>query len=468
MFRKVYNSIKKYKLFERHEHVLVAVSGGADSMALLYVLHELSRLTHFKLTIAHLNHCLRGKAADEDAEFVRKTARKLSLPCVIGRAKVAQQARNARISVEMAARQARYKFLTSAARKLKTDIVATAHTADDQAETVLLKLTRGAGRRGLGGIPRETVMHGIRIVRPLLEINRNEIIQFLHDGNISWREDESNKSMSFLRNRIRHEILPMLETRLNPGLKRILLQTAEILRDEDQWLDNITEIALKYCLLDKTSLDIEKLGQIHIAAVRRVLRSWLVSAGVTPELLDFNTIRRVEKLLSGKTSSKKVEVTGGWLVKRQYKRLLVEHGRNACVTPDSGFRMELKVPGETILAEQGLCVLVKKEPGLTKQRGIKPGSLPACASISGTAVGRKKIYLRSWTRGDRIAPYGMTGTKKIQDIFVDAKVPLDQRGTIPMLECKGTIIWLPGYRVAKGWEVTDSTDRSLQIEIARL
>ncbi len=461
---KVYNFVKKHKLLSPGQHVLAAVSGGADSVALLYILHELADSMQIKITVAHLNHGLRGKEADKDAAFVRQAAKKLRLPFVLGRADVAGEARCNGVSLEMAGREARYKFLARTARKTGAGIIATAHTADDQAETLLLKLARGAGPRGLCGISKETFLHGIKIVRPLLGTDRNEIIDFLKRKHISWREDESNKDLMFLRNRVRHEILPLLEKKLNPAIRQTLLKTAEVLRDEDQWLEVLALDMLEDCRSD-SGLVIERLKRLPVAGLRRVVRLWLVSAGVDSEQAGFDTIAGIAKLLTGKGGAKKMDAGQGWIVSRHYGKLQVQKGNSKAPVCDVPFRAVLKVPGETVLAKNGFRIIVSKEKGLIKVRGTKPGALPAKASISASAVGRKKIYVRSWKPGDRIKPFGMSGSKKIQDIFVDAKVPVEERSNIPIFECDGEIIWLPGYRVAQGWEVSDPADISLQIDI---
>ena len=213
-------------------------------MALLLILHALAPVFRIKLTVAHLNHGIRGKSAAADAAFVRKLARTLGLPCVCGRANVPRLARKSRLSVEMAARQARYAFLSEVARTVEADVLATAHTADDQAETILLKLARGAGPRGLAGIPREGRVNGLRVIRPLLDIPRKDIVRYLRSRRQSWREDESNDSLAHLRNRIRHKVLPLLESELNPEIRPALIRTAEILREEDRCLDGMARACL--------------------------------------------------------------------------------------------------------------------------------------------------------------------------------------------------------------------------------
>lgn len=467
MLRKIHTSIKRHDLFLQGQHVLVAVSGGADSVALLYALKELAPSLGISLTVAHLNHCIRGKASDDDAVFVKTLAARLNVPFVQGRSGVPRRARRKGLSLEMAAREARYAFLGRTAQKVGADIVATAHTADDQVETMLLKLARGAGPRGLSGIPREITFEQIRVVRPMLDITRDEVIAFLKENGISWREDESNRDVSFLRNRVRHEILPLLESKLNPKIRSALVRTAEVFREEDKWLDQLARSILADCT-EKSSFVIRhsSLMNYPLAARRRVLRLWLASSGVAAELIDFDTVKRIESLLERKKGSGEINIGGNRTLKRQYKQLLIEPASNrASLVP---FKTTVKIPGETILPERRLRVVTSLERGVFKAKAAGPGALPSRASISYQAVGRKKVFVRSWRPGDRMKPLGMRGSKKLQDIFVDRKVPADQREKIPLFECGGEIVWLPGYRVGQGWEVRDHSEKALHIYVERI
>lgn len=450
-------------LFSPDSHVLVAVSGGADSVSLLHVLNRLSAELKIQLTVVHLNHCLRGKESDEDAAFVKRLAERLKCKHIEKRVDVLKLAREGGISLEMAAREARYAFFAETARRAGADMVATAHTADDQAETVLLKLARGAGPGGLSGIARLKVLNGLRVVRPMLDITRNQVLDFLNEQQLAWREDRSNDDTSFLRNRVRHIILPIMEKGLNPKLKEAIRRTADILRDEDSWLDELTKVLVETCVADDNSIVLKKLGQQPMAARRRILRTWLVARGVPADKIDFDTIERIERLAGSRQSS--VNITGGIAVKKRYGSLAVIPlgGGN---TP--AFKAVLNMPGETVMFDESLRITVTRETGLIKERPIKAGFLPARASISSEMVGRKKLYVRSWRKGDRMVPLGLGGSKKVQDIFVDDKVPVELRGAIPLVECGGMIVWIPGYRIADGWEIKNKDIPALQICIERI
>ena len=477
MLHRIQKTIAGRHLLAPREHVLVAVSGGPDSVALLHALHALQSRYALSLTVAHLHHGIRGKRADADARFVGALARRLGLRCVQARCDAPRLARRDAVSLEMAARQARYAFLARAARRVGATVVATAHTADDQAEPVLLKLARGAGPQGLSGIPYATTSEGVKVVRPLLDCSKSDLIAFLRDGGWKWREDETNRDAEFLRNRVRNEILPLLEARLNPQIRRALVRTADLFREENRWVDALARKILNDCrvvprrrpgtppaALDP-ALRSERLVRYPRGARRRVLRLWLSENGIPAEAVDYDSVDRVERLLCERHGSTETALAAGWIVKSAYGRLTLQRARE---TPSAPFRKVLRIPGETALARPGLRVTTAIAPGLVKDRARGPGHLPARCSLAAAAADRRIMVLRSWRPGDRMRPLGLNGSKKVQDIFTDAKVPEDERARIPLLECRGQIVWLPGYRVAEGWEVKDCRASALHIRVERL
>jgi tRNA(Ile)-lysidine synthase len=444
-------------------HSLVAVSGGADSVALLVLLHGLAKRFSWRLTVAHLDHGIRSRAAaGGDAAFVAALAKRLKIPCVVGRARVPALARRRGISLEMAAREARYAFLVRTARTVKADVIATAHTADDQVETILLKLLRGAGRGGLSGMAAATTVGGIPLLRPLLEVSRREIESLLREQQIPWREDESNRDPAFLRNRVRHELLPLLERDYNPNIRATLLRSREVMAAEDAWLDEIARGILEDCAPDATLST--QLQGYPLAARRRVIRLWLVRQGVLPASLDFDGVARVDKLLERNRGSRRVELPGGWQVERRYDRLSAVKGSvpGVAAVPEVP-AVRLKVPGVTRVKALNLRIMATLAPGVVKDRGAGPGVFPARATLSAKVLKERDLWVRPVKAGDRILPFGMTGSRKIQDILVDAKVPRAERALIPVLTCADRIVWLPGYRIARNCAVDDAHAINLQL-----
>lgn len=470
------------RLFERRlclshlpdgSHILVAVSGGADSIALLHVLKAQASQRRWRLTVGHLHHGIRGKMADRDAAFVKTVARALKIPCVVGRADVPVLAARDGVSIEMAARRARYAFLAKTADKVRADVVVTAHTADDQVETFFLKLCRGAGRGALGGVRAvvplaELAPEGLalrqKVVRPLLGATRIEVLEYLRRHNMEWREDSSNTDPAFLRNRVRHELLPLLERDYNPRVRDVVCKTMEVLGAEDEWLDAMARDILARCMSGtKGVMDGLLLSSYPVAARRRVIRLWLVGQGVPEEVVDFGVVGCVDGMLSRKSGSQSLDIGMGYRVVRNYERLSVKRGGKP-----GAFCVRLAVPGETLIPEIGVRVEASIGEGVARARGGKPGDLPAEATVD-VAVWRKRaMVVRSRKAGDRMRPFGMKGTKKVQDIMVDEGVPCGERDRVAVFECGGEIVWIPGYRIADGWAVAREKGRSLRLVVKPL
>ncbi|MEI6562991.1 MAG: tRNA lysidine(34) synthetase TilS [bacterium] len=450
-------------------HILVAVSGGADSVALLHGLHSVAKRNRWRLTVAHLEHGIRGQASLADAAFVRALARRLKISCIVGKVKVPALANKKGISLEMAARQARYAFLARTARRVSADVMATAHTADDQVETMLIKFLRGAGRGGLSGMEATASVSGIPIIRPLLHSTRAEIETYLRARKCPWREDETNTDRAFLRNRIRHELLPQLERDFNPGIRQTLLRTRDVLATEDEWMDAVARGIMAECLDEGDSravtLRSERLKGYPLAARRRVVRLWLFGQGVPELCLDFDAVSRVERL-AGKTSgSGTVVLSAGWRVRRHYGCLTVSEDTRLA---DAVIRVPLKIPGITVIPEWGIVMTTTLGPGVEKERGGGPGIYPAKASLNAAIWAKRTMWIRGWQPGDKMIPFGMKGSRKVQDILGDAKIPRSERVKVPVVECNGEIVWIPGYRIAARWAIEKPGQMNVQATVAPL
>lgn len=460
-------TIRRHGLLKAGDRVLVAVSGGADSVALLHVLQAMARRERWTLAVAHLHHGIRGRTADADATFVRGLARRLGLRCVTGRAQVPALARRRGLSLEMAAREARYTFLAKAAKRLGAAVVVTAHTADDQAETVLLRLVRGAGPAGLAGIPYAVTRRGLRVVRPLLDAGRPEVLAYLRARRLAWREDETNLDRSIPRNRVRHDLLPLLEREFNPRVREALGRASRLIGDDNAFLDRVAE-GLRRAFgkgYGADALDLEQARACVPALRRRVLRLWLRGAGVPEEALSFETIERVSAYVEQAARRGALVLEAGWRVvaDRHVVRIAAPVRLAPPVVP-----VRLKVPGVTRLPALGVRITARLAPGVVRERGGRPGEWPARASLDASVWKRRALYVRPVRAGDRLQPYGMAGTRKVHDILIDAKVPRDARPRIPVIECGGELVWLPGYRIARTWAVGKPGSMALQLTVRAL
>jgi tRNA(Ile)-lysidine synthase len=473
LIQKMVATVRAHQLFKPGNHLLVAVSGGADSVALLLALHELAPSWKLKLTVAHLDHRIRGAEARRDVRLVQQLARRLHLPCVVESADVPALAAQAGISIEMAARTQRYRFFEAVARRAGAKLVATAHTADDQAETLLLRLARGTSPQGLAGIPPRQVRNKLAIIRPLLAATRDDILSFLKARKEQWHEDASNADPAYLRNRVRHEILPLLEKRLNPAIRRHLAQWAGQWREENEWLEaQATAIRQRYSTSVRSSacpaLKTRLLAAQPVPLCRRILRQWLQQpAGpLAPQDVDETLLRQVAEWAGTTPRQGTLPLAGGWQLQAGKSR--IECRPVAAADKPAGYSFTLTVPGMNHLAAAGWRITFRKAPGLVKER-TRPGKLPARVSLRlPTADEQNAFVLRTWQPGDRIAPMGMTGTCKLHDLFVNAKVPQDRRGRIPLLACKGEIVWIPGWTIARPWAVADPEKNALQIRLSAI
>jgi len=428
-------TIERQGLIPDEANVVVGVSGGADSVALLRALCQL----RIPVTIAHLNHQLRGAESEADEQFVRELAEELSLPVAVKRVAVRELAETSELSIEMAARQVRHDFFAT----FENSVIALAHHADDQAETFILKLGRGAGSEGLGGMPPFQKIGRIRLIRPMLEIPRVEILQWMEENGFTWREDASNLDEQFLRNRVRHTILPLLEKELNPTIREAILRTMDILREENEWMNGI--------IADGRV----PMADLPLAAQRRMLRKWLFKNEA--ENVDYNAVEKILSLMDAGNGTTVFELSDRQRVVVEYGTPRFEHVGQASL-PSQG-RLE-SLPHIRLTSEKGT--------GWRKDHGKGVGILPAEASFDADKVNNAPIKMRHFEPGDRMAPLGMEGSRKLQDILTDQKIPRAQRSAIPVVVCRGEIIWLPGYRTARGWEVQGDTGDAVHVRVERV
>lgn len=462
--RRVLEYVRRHQLARPGDRVLVAVSGGADSVALLYALRSMGHVLPLHLTVAHLNHGIRGSAAARDARFVEKLAARLGLVYAGGFADVPALARKTGDSLEMAGRKARYAFLEKTALDSGCRSVATAHTADDNAETLLLMLLRGCGLQGLAGMAPESQYGKVRIIRPMLGLSRVEIERYLRASSLPWKEDSSNTDLDFVRNRVRRELLPLMEARYNPRIRETLARLAEVLREENSLLEMLSRRALARAARSRgRALDCKTLAACHAALRRRVLRQWLGANAASFQSTGFRLINDVDAMmLPG--GARRMELTGGMLVERCANRLVI--GRKQ-VEITSVYRRRICIPGRTLLPAAGLVVDARLAAGIQRERAPF-GRYPTGASLSLARLGNRSLWARPWRPGDRMRPFGLDGSKKIHDIFADAKVPARLRAKLPVFTCGGEVVWIPGYRIAADWTVSGIREKALQLTVARL
>lgn len=421
------------KLLTPGEPLLIGVSGGPDSVALLDVLVKSGWHPH----VCHLNHQLRGAESDADAEFVRQLAGQYGLSSTIESRKVA--------SDEDSARRARQEFFTRVAGRTGIQKLALAHTADDQVETFLLRLVRGAGVPGLVGIWPERQFGPLRVIRPMLKVRRVEVLEYLSAQGLKFREDSSNVDTRFTRNRIRHELLPLLEREFNPAIRDVLLNTAEILRDEDFYLLHHMAQRFYMAVCQNDAVNVKALANCPVAVQRRVLRFWLGGDSESGPRFTFEHIESVRGAALADCPSAEIDLPDELVAYREYEWL--RKAQRSELEPIRG-RWPLSLSGETVIGELGVKFVIGEEG----------------ERLDADALGNG-LFIRTWESGDRFQPLGMSSEKKLHDFFVDEKVPRRQRGRVPLVcAADGRIAWVVGHRIAEPFKVTERTRRVVQMK----
>jgi tRNA(Ile)-lysidine synthase len=443
--QRVEKGILNRKLLVPKQRVLVAVSGGLDSMALLHTLYRLATAHRWKLFIAHLNHRLRGRSSDADERLVKKTAKQMGLKVVTESADVRSLAKQQKLSLEMAARQIRHEFLARTARRLRVSTVALAHHADDQQELFFLRLLRGSGSEGLGGMRwrgGSPVDPRIQIIRPFMNQPKAALLNFAKLEGISFREDASNASLDMQRNRVRHELLPLLKKHYQPALGRIVDRVSDITTQE---ADYVTAAAQRW-LDHKTSTLFDEL---HVAVQRRCIQLQGIRLGFD---VDYDLVERLrlqpgrrvsisEQGFALRTASGEVE----WSSLTQSPR---GQGWRA--------RFELEHGGALGFAGVQFTWEVTSEGGATPKRQT-PGQEVFDADRVGSS-----ITLRHWKPGDRFQPIGMEQAVKLQDLFTNAKIPAAARRRLVVgVTRSGEIFWVENLRISEEFKVRPNTIRRL-------
>lgn len=451
---RVLESIQRWRLLPAGETVVVAVSGGLDSTVLLRLLHGLAERLRWRLVVAHFNHCLRGAEAEADAVFVRRLARRLSLPFVGGSGEVRQLARRQGISIEMAARRLRHEFLAATAAEQGSCRVALAHHAGDQVETFFLRLRRGSGGAGLAGMRPDAPSPArpeVCLVRPLLEIPRAELAEFARRHRLRWREDASNQAADAERNRLRLTVLPWLRKRFNAALDAAVQRTMVVVGAEAALA---AELAGGW-LADDRRIDFD---QLHVAVQRRVILSQLVARGFAP---GFEVIERLRQEVGTPLTLKP-----GVLVWRETDGRL--RTRPALRRPFDDARRAMALSGvRGVIQFESLRV----EWRFRARRGPwqRGRSVPGPAECFDADRIGATVILRHWQPGDRFQPIGLSSSAKLQDLFTNKKVPSAERhGRVVATTVGGDLFWVEGLRIGEEFKVRPDTCRRLEWGPARV
>jgi tRNA(Ile)-lysidine synthase len=462
LIQKVRETVRDYRMIDRGDRVLVAVSGGPDSLALLHILHVLSDEFGCDLHVAHLEHGLRGSDSREDAEFVGRVAGGMNLPFTYRSAGERLRDRPKDVSLEEAARELRYRFLEETAGERGASRIATGHTMDDQAETVLMRMLQGAGPGGLSGI--RPVRDG-RVIRPLIRCTAGEIVSYLGAVGLTPREDPSNQDTALLRNRIRHRLLPILKGEFNPSVVPALARIAAVEGEVDHALRAMAQTALERTAsgsAGKIRLALDLFGDYDVALQLYILRAAIEEALGRLTDISFEHVRSLLHMARrGETPSKRITLPGSLVAYRESGDLVLAKADSLDVPPSR----VIEIPGKTALPGFDLEIQATLHPPSGIERLDAGSSLEACFDWNCLHA---PLVVRGWLPGDRFRPLGMSGRKKIHDFFVDEKIPRPARNRVPLLVDQKGIHWVIGHRTSEASRVTHETRRVLLLEASPL
>ena len=458
LLSRVLRTVRMHRMVSHGGRVLVALSGGADSIAMLHLLRELETTGALTIAgVAHFNHRLRGAAADADERFCRDVAASLDLPIDLDSTDVRALAAADGRSLEDAARTARYAFLEAAADRLEAEAIAVGHSVEDQAETFLLRLLRGAGPRGLAGIRPRTG----RVVRPLIEISRQELRDYVQERHFVFREDQSNADLSIARNAVRHRLLPVLQE-FSPSVADVLAREADIAREDEDFLSQTAiDLASSIVLDTKHGIEVEIEGvrALHPALASRVVREALDRAA-PGQFFGRDHIRSTLTLMAAPVNGTGAALSlPGLSVRREGGRLVFGGSRREPFS--NSFQFPLSIPGEVALPGWTVSAQAESETG---NRSF------SAAAVSVAAVMKLPLVVRSRKPGDRFRPLGMGGQgRKLQDFLVDRKVSRSERDTLPLVvDSDDRIVWVVGQSVAEDFRVTDTSQGVILLKAKRL
>jgi len=462
LYNRWFAEMRREQFVRPGERMGAAVSGGPDSVLLLDFLAQASGVLGIQLAVVHFNHHLRSSESDEDESFVRNLSLRYGVPFFRGEARVAEEARKRRRNLEATARELRYRFFLGLVRQGKVDTVATAHTLDDQAETVLLHILRGTGTRGLGGIHPRLQNN---VVRPFLNLHRAEIEAEVAKRNLQFRVDSTNLDPRFRRNKVRMELLPRLEKEYNPELKRLLSELAGRAREDEAYLDQqARERAAAWRLREGGAEKISRrvLGAMPPALARRTLRQMLSGAGHSPGGATHRHIEALYRLALESQSGKKLQLPRGLVARTEFDWLMIGPETGNEKPPEFVYGVE--IPCTLSVSEIGRRVTFKIVGPDEAERGYNIVEWPKLSPLKLPA----SMVFRNWRQGDRYCPSGAQKSVKVKELFRRHQIPLVERALWPVLDSEKGIVCVRGFPAAE-WSAAEKTEsKVLLVQETRL
>lgn len=442
---------------------VVAVSGGPDSMALLHMVAQMARVRPLRLIAAHVNHRFRGAESDAEAELVARTTREWGIPLEAAEIDVPYFIEETGLNAQSAARHKRYEFLMRTARQHGAGYVLFGHHADDQAETVLMRVLHGTGVSGLAGIPARRRENNVELFRPLLRITKGEILEYCERNGVPYAVDSSNSSRRYLRNAVRLDLIPQLE-KINPRLKESLVRLADMAAADDDYLESETARLAGETATSSGEgyrVDLTRFGRLHVALQRRLIKLILKCCANRWQSLAYQQVDTLlEAMTDGRQTVTRFDIGGGWTFVREYDQAYI----GPPPSEPSSYRLQVsEFPCSLRLGESGWQLQAQR---------FEARVLPADHRWE-TWFDADELALpltvRTRLPGDRMQPKGLNGTKKVQDMFVDAKIPRAKREGWPLVtDAEGRIVWIPGLRRSAIAAPNEHTRQWIRLDIRHL
>ena len=457
MKRRVKNTIEEYDLIDKKDKVVIGVSGGHDSMALLYVLNSLKTDMDFKIIVAHINHGVRGLESDGDEEYVKAICLKLDLEFYSKRVNMDEYAKRHKMTSEEAGRELRYNFFREIVNETGAQKIAVAHNKNDQAETLLQRFMRGTGIDGLRGMEYKNG----HIIRPILAVERSEIEQYCEEQFIEPRIDKTNFMPIYGRNKVRLELIPFMEKTFNSGIINTLFRTSETMKLDSDFLEEQTGLELKNAIKsrekDRIVLDSEKLKQMHKAIMSRVIRAAIEKLNQNLKGVEKKHIEDIISLIRNKKTGKSIDIASGITIKTSYEDLILEKKQ---VVEKKDYIYKINVNDINYIPE--LDIKIKASVYSIEDVNIDFNN-PFLKCFDYDNI-ESEIYIRNRRNGDSFVPIGMSGHKKLKDFFIDQKIAKEKRDKLALILDGETIIWVVGYRISENYKVRSNTKNILVLE----
>lgn len=455
----VRQTIKRENLIEKNDKILIALSGGPDSICLLDIMIKLKDEYNLTLYAAHLNHRIRGIDAQEDSLFCQKICKKNNVTFFVKNIDIPELAVQQSRGVEEVARDVRYDMFFDIKNKLGINKIAVAHNLDDQAETMLMKMFRGSGIQGLRGIDYK---RKDGIIRPLLDIYKSQINEYCDVNNLNPRIDKTNFESDYSRNKVRLDLIPYIENNYCENIKQILSRTANVIRDDYNYIEKVSkehyELLVKNKSDDEIILDLPLLKNTDTAIQKRVIR--LAILDIIGNLNNIENVHIVDSLsLLEKSDGKIINLPKNLkaYIKNEDYIITTKNQENEEIT----YECKIEINGKTVVNEIGLTVTTSVLPA--KDSIALPVSKYIKVFDYDKIVG--SLYVRSRKIGDKLSPIGLTGTKKIKDILINKKIPADTKYMFPIISDDEQILWLLGYRISENYKIDDNTQRVIRIQL---